>query len=125
MLVIDSHLDLAWNAMSWERDQTASVMTIRQVESPMPGKGRGVNTVALPEMRGGRVVLSFAALLSRNAGQTPPGIDYASVAQCHAAARGRVTPSDTVAVLGCGAVGLGAVAGAAERRARVIAVYNP
>jgi threonine dehydrogenase-like Zn-dependent dehydrogenase len=40
----------------------------------------------------------------------------------HAAARGRVTPSDTVAVLGCGAVGLGAVAGAAERGARVIAI---
>jgi 2-desacetyl-2-hydroxyethyl bacteriochlorophyllide A dehydrogenase len=40
----------------------------------------------------------------------------------HAAARGRVTPTDTVAVLGCGAVGLGAVAGAAERGARVIAI---
>ncbi len=40
----------------------------------------------------------------------------------HAAARGRVTATDTVAVLGCGAVGLGAVAGAAERGARVIAV---
>ncbi|MCX6607443.1 MAG: zinc-binding alcohol dehydrogenase family protein [Acidobacteria bacterium] len=40
----------------------------------------------------------------------------------HAAARGRVTASDTVAVLGCGAVGLGAVAGAAERGARVIAI---
>ena len=90
MLVIDSHLDLAWNAMSWERDQTASVMTIRQVESPMPGKGRGVNTVALPEMREGRVFLSFATLLSRNTGKTTPGIDYASVAQCHAAARGQL-----------------------------------
>jgi threonine dehydrogenase-like Zn-dependent dehydrogenase len=40
----------------------------------------------------------------------------------HAAARGRVTPTDIVAVLGCGAVGLGAVAGAAERGARVIAI---
>ncbi|OYW09714.1 MAG: sorbitol dehydrogenase [Acidobacteriia bacterium 12-62-4] len=40
----------------------------------------------------------------------------------HAAARGRVTNTDTVAVLGCGAVGLGAVAGAAERGARVIAI---
>ena len=40
----------------------------------------------------------------------------------HAAARGRVGEADTVAVLGCGAVGLGAVAGAAFRGARVIAV---
>lgn len=40
----------------------------------------------------------------------------------HAVARGEVASSDTVAVLGCGAVGLGAVAGAAWRGARVIAV---
>ena len=38
----------------------------------------------------------------------------------HAAARGRVEPSDTVAVFGCGGVGLGAVAGAAFRGATVI-----
>jgi threonine dehydrogenase-like Zn-dependent dehydrogenase len=40
----------------------------------------------------------------------------------HAASRGRVTPDDIVAVFGCGGVGLGAVAGAAFRGARVIAV---
>jgi 2-desacetyl-2-hydroxyethyl bacteriochlorophyllide A dehydrogenase len=40
----------------------------------------------------------------------------------HAAARGRITAADTVAVLGCGGVGLGAVAGAAFRSATVIAV---
>jgi len=40
----------------------------------------------------------------------------------HSAARGRVRTKDTVAVLGCGAVGLGAVAGAAFRGATVIAV---
>jgi 2-desacetyl-2-hydroxyethyl bacteriochlorophyllide A dehydrogenase len=40
----------------------------------------------------------------------------------HAAARGRVTASDTVAVFGCGGVGLGAVAGAAFRGATVIGI---
>lgn len=40
----------------------------------------------------------------------------------HAVRRGRVTPQDTVAVLGCGAIGLGVVAGAAFHGARVIAV---
>jgi threonine dehydrogenase-like Zn-dependent dehydrogenase len=40
----------------------------------------------------------------------------------HAASRGRVTPTDTVAVIGCGGVGLGAVAGAAFRGATVIGV---
>ena len=40
----------------------------------------------------------------------------------HAVARARVAAGDTVAVLGCGGVGLGAVAGAATRGATVIAV---
>ncbi len=40
----------------------------------------------------------------------------------HAAARGRVTKADVVAVFGCGGVGLGAIAGAAYRGARTIAI---
>lgn len=40
----------------------------------------------------------------------------------HAVARGRVTTDDTVAVLGCGGVGLGAVAGSASRGATTICV---
>ena len=40
----------------------------------------------------------------------------------HAVGRGRVAAEDTVAVFGCGGVGLGAIAGAAFRGARVIGV---
>jgi threonine dehydrogenase-like Zn-dependent dehydrogenase len=40
----------------------------------------------------------------------------------HAVARGRVTPQDTVAVFGCGGVGLGAIASAAFHGARTIAI---
>ena len=40
----------------------------------------------------------------------------------HASARGRVTASDTVVVLGCGMVGLGAIAACTHKQARVIAV---
>ncbi len=40
----------------------------------------------------------------------------------HAVGRGRVTAQDTVTVLGCGAIGLGVIAGAAFRGARVVAV---
>lgn len=40
----------------------------------------------------------------------------------HAVARGRVTAADTVAVFGAGGVGLGAIAGAARRGARTIAI---
>lgn len=40
----------------------------------------------------------------------------------HAVARGRVTREDVVAVFGCGGIGLGAIAGAAFRGARTIAI---
>ena len=40
----------------------------------------------------------------------------------HAVDRGRVAAGESVLVFGCGAIGLGAIAGAAERGARVIAV---
>jgi threonine dehydrogenase-like Zn-dependent dehydrogenase len=41
---------------------------------------------------------------------------------CHAVARGRVAAADTVAIYGCGGVGLGAVSAAAFRGATVIAI---
>ena len=40
----------------------------------------------------------------------------------HAAARAKIAAGDTVAVIGCGAIGLGAIAGAAFCGARVIAI---
>jgi len=40
----------------------------------------------------------------------------------HAAARGRVTPQDTVAVFGCGGIGLGAIASSVFRGATTIAI---
>ncbi len=40
----------------------------------------------------------------------------------HAVARGRVAANDTVAILGCGGVGLGAIAAASSRGARTIGV---
>lgn len=41
---------------------------------------------------------------------------------CHAVSRGRVAPEDAVAVIGCGGVGLGAIAASAFRGATTIAI---
>lgn len=90
MLIVDAHLDISWNALQFERDQLQSVNTIRQTETVMGGKGRGVNTVALPELRAGRVFLSFATMLARASGHPSPGIEYRSVEQAHAVARGQL-----------------------------------
>ena len=58
-----------------------------------------------------------------------PGIPVRTLAMvepitvgAHAVRRGRVEPADTVLVIGCGMVGLGAIAAAAFRGARVVAM---
>ena len=84
MLIIDAHLDLDSNALQWNRDLRVPVYTMRTLEISVPGKGRAQNTVALPDLRRGRVALSFATLLARSTGHTAPHIDYGSPAQAYA-----------------------------------------
>ncbi|MCI0553135.1 MAG: membrane dipeptidase, partial [Anaerolineae bacterium] len=90
MLIIDSHLDLAWNALQWNRNLQESVHTIRKQERSLSGPGRGQGTVALPEMRAGRVAVCFATLLARSTGSTKPHLDYSSPLQAYAVAQGQL-----------------------------------
>jgi membrane dipeptidase len=90
MLIIDAHLDLSWNALQWGRDLTRSVYTIRTQENTTPGKGRGLGTVAYPELRQGRVALCIATVIARSTGHPAPHIDYATPAQSYGVARGQL-----------------------------------
>jgi membrane dipeptidase len=66
--IIDAHLDLAMNAIEWNRDLTRPLTEIRQREMHMkdkPDRGRG--TVCLPELRKGKIGLVIATQLSRYA----------------------------------------------------------
>src|SRR5213079_1951744 len=66
MLIFDAHLDLAMNALEWNRDLTRPIDDIRLREKAMtdkPDRGRG--TVCLPEMRRGRVGLCVATQIAR------------------------------------------------------------
>ncbi|HLV35633.1 MAG TPA: hypothetical protein VKY59_10990, partial [Spirillospora sp.] len=90
MLVIDAHLDLAWNALQWNRNLLQSAYTIRTLELGIPEKGRAQNTVSLPEMREGRVFLSIATLLSRSTGTPVAHVDFLSAAQAFGTARGQL-----------------------------------
>ena len=65
MLLIDGHLDLAMNALGLNRDLTRSVFEIRKQEIGMLGKGRGMGTVAFPEMHKGEVGICLATLIAR------------------------------------------------------------
>jgi len=84
VFIVDAHLDLAWNALQWNRDLLCSFQTTRAREIRVTGPGRGLGTVALPELRQGQVGLCFATLLARSTGHAKPDIDYPSPAQAHA-----------------------------------------
>ena len=52
MFFFDAHLDLAMNALEWNRDLTRPIEEIREHEKGMTDKpDRGMGTVCLPEMR--------------------------------------------------------------------------
>src|SRR6266516_6910090 len=66
MLIFDAHLDLAMNALEWNRDLTRSIDEIRQRENGMtdkPDRGRG--TVCLSEMRRGGIGFCVATQIAR------------------------------------------------------------
>lgn len=90
MLIIDAHLDLAWNAIQWGRDLTRSTYSIRTLETGMSAKGRGLGTVALPELRQGRVAVCFATILARSTGRPVVNVDYPHITQAHGAGMSHV-----------------------------------
>jgi membrane dipeptidase len=97
-LIIDSHLDLAWNAVSFNRDLTLSVDQIRQREAGMtdvPSRGR--NTLTLPELRNAGINVCVGTLLVRGgpdqkpqAGYKRTDLDHATPSIAHAAAHAQL-----------------------------------
>jgi membrane dipeptidase len=63
--IFDAHLDLAWNALEWNRDLLQPVAEIREFERQFTGIIPGDCTVSWPELRRGRVGLVIATLISR------------------------------------------------------------
>jgi membrane dipeptidase len=90
MLVIDGHLDLAWNALNWNRDITLPVADIRRAEAGSQEAHRGANTVSLPEMRKAEVGVCLATLLARASTLGEPLLDYPSRGIASAMARGQL-----------------------------------
>jgi len=95
MLIVDGHLDLALNALREDRDLLVDVWTTRVRESHDTGKGKGKSTVALPEMRQGRVALCFTtAHAFCTTGRFIPHMDFGSPEQAFAVARGQLAYYD-------------------------------
>ncbi len=94
MLIFDAHLDLAWNAIDWNRDLELPVSEIRKREQElgMTGKGRGVGTVSFPELRRGGVGIFIATLLARllRANLMPAIQRYENMSAAYASAMGQM-----------------------------------
>src|SRR5262249_36538894 len=94
MLIFDAHLDLAWNAIDWNRDLLLPVEEVRRHERAQgwTGKGRGQGTVTFPELRKGGVGLFIATLLARLVRDhvMPAFQRYASMDAAYAAAQGQM-----------------------------------
>jgi membrane dipeptidase len=72
MLVVDAHLDLAMNALMWNRDLALGAHETRRIERAegMTEKGRCAGTVGFPDLRAGGIGLVFATVIARkNHGQ--------------------------------------------------------
>ena len=90
MFILDAHLDLAMNALEWNRDFTQPIAAIRareQHQIDKPDRGRG--TVCFPEMRRGNVGLCVATQIARYAKPTHPLPGWHSPAQAWAQTQGQ------------------------------------
>ncbi len=94
MIIFDAHLDLAWNAIDWNRDLRLPSTKIRQIEQDagMTDKGRCCNTVSFPDLRRGKVCIFIATLLPRllRIGAMPAIQRYSSMAAAYGAAYGQL-----------------------------------
>ncbi len=91
MLIFDTHLDLAMNALEWNRDLTRPIEEIRERESHLtdkPDRGRGA--VCLPEMRRGGIGLCVATLIARYVKPGNPIPGWNSPAQAWAGTQGQL-----------------------------------
>ncbi len=88
MLLFDAHLDLAYNAVEWNRNLELSIAEIRSSESAMTELGRGTGTVSLPEMRRGQLGLCLATMFARLRQMAPAPYGCATAEACYAVGSG-------------------------------------
>ena len=90
MLIFDAHLDLAWNALEWNRDLTCSVSDIRDFERQFPGCVPGDATTTLPALQEGGIHIVIATLLPRFERKDAPRTFYQSRLAAFAAMQGQL-----------------------------------
>ncbi|HCO82887.1 MAG TPA: peptidase M19 [Arenibacter sp.] len=91
MFVFDAHLDLAMNAMEWNRDLTRTVADIRESELGMTDKpDRANNTVSFDAMRKGNIGLCVGTQIARYVKKENPLPGWSSPYQAWAQTQGQL-----------------------------------
>ncbi len=86
MILVDAHLDLAYNALAYGRDLTLPLSALRAQTTQQPA-GRGIPTVCLPALQEAGVALAFATLfvppLNEKLAQVENSYAYRTPAEAH------------------------------------------
>ena len=90
MLIFDAHLDLAWNALEWNRDLLKPVSEVRDFERRFDGCVPGDATTTLPALREGNIGIVIATLLPRFERRHAPRTFYQSRLAAFAAMQGQL-----------------------------------
>jgi membrane dipeptidase len=92
MLVVDAHLDLAMNALMWNRDLALGALETREIERAegMTAKGRCAGTVGFPDLRAGEIGLVFATVIARKNHGQDSDIDFRTHEIAFAQAQGQL-----------------------------------
>jgi len=92
MLIFDAHLDLAFNAVEWNRDLRMDVRELRALEHNLGYRdaGRCTGTVTFPELKRAEVRLGVATLFARYEPNMNHAIGYSTVEACHASAHAQL-----------------------------------
>jgi membrane dipeptidase len=72
MIILDAHQDIAYNALTFNRDYRKSALITRRLEE-LEGKGYPKPTLGLPEAIAGRVAVVFSTLFNSPAGVSASG----------------------------------------------------
>ena len=92
MTIFDAHLDLAINAVDWNRDLRVSVADLRAQEraANMAEPGRGRATVTFPELKRAGVRTGVATVIARFETPVDHAFGWSSPEACYASAMGQL-----------------------------------
>ncbi|PQO43210.1 dipeptidase [Blastopirellula marina] len=106
--IFDAHLDLAWNALHWNRDLTQTLDEMRRHETHMtdhPARGRA--TLTLPEMKRAGIQVCLATVLVRSKPEVRPAggfsridLDFQNQTIAHSIGMGQLAYYDLLDKLG-------------------------